>query len=271
MDWYMWAWETLCSLGVPQLKSPEVWLQMMSPTNACELRSSPWRTGKYIKWQQNLESFVDTMALLTHHQQVQSTRLPRNAPYRSLPELYSFVYETFNREKELNAERARKFLNPTIKEGFMTKKEQYYEAGVAQYFSTNKLLKEYLMNDEKRVWAGICRMALDVWFGWLLAFCDQNEERTHSLTLPEPGGWNLLCRYWVEAQLGHNDFEAPKNKSSDFFAMPTGADGAVLYVDPGSHKLVLYSKAVKSTLARRLVLEHIMIPPNSVYISHGFL
>lgn len=52
--------------------------------------------------------------------------------------------------------------------------------------------------------------------------------------------------------------------------MVSSAEGAVLFVPPGSHNFVFYSVAPSSFLVEKLVLEYIMILEDSVSIGHAY-
>lgn len=88
------------------------------------------------------------------------------------------------------------------------------------------MVLQYLMNDEERVWAGVCQAALYVWIAWLLALVSLRRQETHSPALPGTGGPYLQSGCGVETEVGHNDMEH-------------------LYVCMGSHKFLFYSASAK--------------------------
>lgn len=105
---------------------------------------------------------------------------------------------------------------------------------------------EYLVNEVERVWAGALLGASYICARWLLALCDHPFWAGDALAYALPNWWTVLvaeCR--VEAQVWQKDLGYRKNKSLTFSAFVTDAEGAVLYVCPGSYKFVISWKALK--------------------------
>lgn len=98
--------------------------------------------------------------------------------------------------------------------------------------------------------------------GWLLAVCSRHEQRTHSCTKPTPVG-PYLSECGVEVQVGHSDFEHRKHTSSHFAVMITSANVSAQNACPGPHMFVIYSEALKRTLAKDLILYKILISLDS--------
>lgn len=125
----------------------------------------------------------------------------------------------------------------------------------------------------KEILCAVCvfRVTLEEWVGWLLTLCDQDKNDSNSLTLPATSKPNLLSRCKVETKFGHKDFEYRNNKSPGFLAIVTSENGAIFDGCHGSYKAVFYTEALKSRMTKKLVVEQILIPPDSVFISYGFL
>lgn len=95
---------------------------------------------------------------------------------------------------------------------------------------------------------------------------DLDKQRTHSLALPETGGWYVLSSWRDKAYLGPDDFKLRKTKSPGFFASGTGAEVAAPYVYPGSHKFVFNLQTARTMLAKKFVLEAVLIAQESVIV-----
>lgn len=89
--------------------------------------------------------------------------------------------------------------------------------------------------------------------------------------MPAAGGGYLILGRYVEAQGGHNDFQAKPERSRIFFIIITGEEGTVLCVRPGSHLLLSYGKDKLIELFDILNIEDISVPPISLFIGHGKL
>lgn len=148
-----------------------------------------------------MEVIAHEISSFIHHKQVKAIRLPSNAPYRSVAELYRLLYKTFHREEALQAEIARIFWNPIIKKESKVDDKQQCDLGLALYFLTNKLLRQYLMVDEESVCAGFRWAVLDVLLSFLLTICALDEPETHLVMLPAADVRHLLFRFRVKVQV----------------------------------------------------------------------
>lgn len=77
----------------------------------------------------------------------------------------------------------------------------------------------------------------------------------------------------MEARLKLGTTTSRPEKRSPLGPLQLGssAESAVLYVFAGIYKLVFYSEALERIVAKNLVLEQIMNPPDSVFIGHVYV
>lgn len=99
---------------------------------------------------------------------------------------------------------------------------------------------------------------------------DSAEHVSHSLWLPTTGDRFLLSERHVEVQGGHNDSDHCKEKSPGIFGIVIGCEGPFLYGCRGSHHFVFFLTDVRGGLAKKLRKEEVTIPPDKVFIVHGF-
>lgn len=73
-------------------------------------------------------------------------------------------------------------------------------------------------------------------------------------------------------QCSHNDFEfvAP-SRNPGFFRIVTGREGISHWACPGSHQFVYYPTVVEKTMASRQYMVVVIIPPQSLFVGHGYL
>lgn len=160
MVWYMHLWSTLRIHSVLRSKSRELRLQKVSTTASQALGAVfLGSANRYIhgRGYTYVKSFASWILSFILHQQVQAMRLPCNGPCRFLTGLYIFMYEMLNEEKALQAVNAVSFWNPIINNGLEAEGKRELDASMEQYSKTSNLLKEYLVNDRKRVWTGALR------------------------------------------------------------------------------------------------------------------
>lgn len=129
---------------------------------------------------------------------------------------------------------------------------------------------EYLPKTKERVWGGVSCVSLYVCIRWLLAISDQDEQETSFLELPVTGRQCLLSEFGLEAKAGLSDLKHPKIRMPELLAIGNCIEGAEFFSCLGSHKMFC-SKAVKTRLAKKPVLDEITIPPDWGLIEDGYL
>lgn len=199
--------------------------------------------------------------------------LPPNFPPQTVKSVLDAVYSTFPGEQSLRDEGNRDLWSPIINAGEERDDEEARNKGAARYTSMPKLLMEEFEKEE-HMWVARCRALLDVWLGMLALLLNIDENGRHALWMPATGGRFLISgglNGGVKPQVGHNDFPAHKGKSPGYFFIVTGNEVGKLYVCKGSHHYVFYPTAAKRALAKHLKLESIELPPNSVFVGHGWL
>ena len=145
------------------------------------------------------------------------------------------------------------------------------ERGVARFSSTWYYTMEYMVNDKNNPWMARFRSFLDTYLGQLCCLVKLQDLNDVPLKFPNSGRRFLLTGEGCPAQVGHNDFDHRLGKGAGFFVMVTGAHPTGLWVCDGSHKNVNQSTRRKLQLADVMRMSLIQIPPNSVFIGHGFL
>lgn len=223
----MGIWRIPCSCGVLKLESQTH--AMLGKAVYCHIAGLErcllliYHTG-HTMWQRlhHSGSFADFILISC------LTRRPKRSnsqavPLCSLAMIHSSSYNNFNSKGFPQVENIREFCTPIINTRLEVKDKCNPNAGVAMYSSTNRLLAVQMVSNKDIVHFRVRRVVLDVWTGWLLAICNQDESGTHSLILPSTGGRYLLFWCALEAQVGHIDFQHRKNKFCDFLETVTGA------------------------------------------------
>lgn len=192
-----------------------------------------WRNGNNISvfLASPLPSFIPL-------QHVAAMELLSKFARHSLAALFSFLYGTLSGKEVLQLESTRGFYNPSINNGLEVEDKQQQDADVAQYSSRNKLLMEFLVNNEERAWASVILESLYVWQGWLLTLCDLHEQGTRSVTIPTARGRYLLPRCGAKSQVGQNYFRLGNPKIPGSFERVTSVERAFQYVCPVSPMFV---------------------------------
>lgn len=113
-------------------------------------------------------------------------------------------------------------------------------------------------------------VAFDTWTRWLLAICDLNDRWMHLLIHPKLVNRTCFSGVRLTPKLSTTTSSTNKNHPG-FFATFIRTEVLVLFVRPGSHKILFYPETLKGTLSKKQHLKHIMILPNSVFIVHALL
>lgn len=100
-----------------------------------------------------------------------------------------------------------------------------------------------LERNGSQVWAARTCAGMDVWFGWFAAVLKLNKNGVLPCSLATTGERLLLRGRGAKAQTGHRKLAVTDEESPGYSFTVTGEVGVYLYVTPGSHFCVHYSRA----------------------------
>ena len=195
---------------------------------------------------------------------------PTTLPTHTRDDFFARVEDDFDLDEALSDKELKNFVG-IFNYADDTLDDADRERGVARFSSTWYYTMEYMFNDKNNPWMARFRAFLDTYLGQLCCLVKLQDLNDVQLKFPNSGGRFLLTGEGCPAQVGHNDFDHRLGKGAGFFVMVTGAHPTGLWVCDGSHKNVNQSTRRKLQLADVMRMSLIQIPPNSVFIGHGFL
>ena len=132
---------------------------------------------------------------------------------------------------------------------------------------------EHIEQSDEMQWASKSRAMLDVWLAQIVSTLHSYSDGKENVWVPNTGGRLLLTGNGCERQRPHNDFPVDKNKdaTSGYFVMVSGNDPFPIWVADYSHNQVYGNANQLHRNAQNMILRGILVPPNSVFIGHGYL
>lgn len=99
---------------------------------------------------------------------------------------------------------------------------------------------------------------------WFPPSCDLDGRESMSVRVTSKGLGLVLHGWSTDAQIGDNDLKLQKCKPPGFFRVLTGSKGCLFYFCPTSLNLMVYPDSLNESLAYKLMIEEIKIPPNAI-------
>ena len=185
-----------------------------------------------------------------------------------MSDLFNAVFQTFNLHDALNPDETSNW-HPIFNHA--THLDDADRArNIARFSCSRNLTMQYMMQQDN-VWMANCLSYLDVYIGTICCLLELRKLAEEDLHLPNTGGRFLFTGEDSPAQCGHNDFDHRSGRGPGFFIMATGRDPTGLWISEGSHKHVFLPDRKKRKLAGLMKMDRITIPPNSLFVGHGFV
>ena len=192
-------------------------------------------------------------------------------PTEPIADLFRKIEEWFPGEAALVNESDRDLWSPIINRGEIDHDEKDRNEGVGRYSSTRRLLENTFETSRDYVSLAERRAALDLWIGWVCSMLDVDNHCTWRTEIPNGGGRFLMTGKDCPPQHGHNDFDVRETGSPGYFTITTASEPISLWIAPGSQKYVHLSDIEKERIAMCLEMELITIPPQSIFVGHGYV
>ena len=215
-----------------------------------------------------LEDMADPTNAQLYGQSKLPFPIPKNVPQESRQHFFNHVEGTLDQRVALK--RTDKNIWYTIFNHADERDEKDRANGHARFSTTREFNVNYL-NTKERLWMLRYMSFMDVYLGQLALLVGCYKLNNINLFFPTTGGRFLYTGPYSPAQDGHNDFDHREGKGPGFFVMVTGNEGSSLWVADGSHNISQHAPHRRKKIARTLRMHLIKIPPNSVFIAHGWL
>lgn len=179
------------------------------------------------------------------------------------------VFKTYPGTEKMKSAENQKLWTPIFTKAVESMDDKINETGVVRVQSSYDLVNQLPGNLN---WVARRRTVQDVWIGWLCSLMNLDEGGKYRIQFPDHGCRYLYTPEGAMRQVGHQDFPVNAEKGHGYFVITTSDKPRPLYVCESSHKFVFYTEEDRLLdMAHTLVLEKIIIPPNSVFIGHGYL
>lgn len=139
-----------------------------------------------------LESFGNNLCYFVSPMCFDALEQSELVSHVSLQNHCKFVLSTFKVKRGFWLRMHATFRNPTIKTGSEIEDQRLRDTGIDSYLCRKILLMHHLVVDGGMLFISQPPMPLDVRIGLLLAFCDMDQQKSHSLWLSAVGRRSLL-------------------------------------------------------------------------------